>query len=246
MQTRRVLWVTAAGAFIAAAFFLFVPPIAQDQSYHSFADTRTPFGIANFWNVVSNLPFAIIGVLGLWRFRAAADRALFAGILLTCFGSAYYHLAPSDARLIWDRLPMTVVFMSLLYCILTTGSGARFGTWLLALLLTIGIASVLWWSITGDLRPYVLVQFGPLLILIPALWFVRDARFLVAVLAFYALAKLAELEDRIIFASLPVSGHTIKHVVSALATWFIYRWRVAGTNRSTDPVAVPTPEPSLS
>src|SRR5262249_127160 len=103
----------------------------------------------------------------------------------------------------------------------------------------IGIASVLWWNITGDLRPYILVQFGPLVILIPALWFVRDARFLLAVLAFYALAKLAEFYDRTLFAVLPVSGHTIKHVLAAFATYFIYRWRVAVSTPRVSDLAAP-------
>lgn len=240
------MFAAAAVGLLAPVFLLIAPPITQDQTYHLFADARALLGIPNFWNVVSNLPFAIVGALGLWRFRRAVDRVLFAGILLTCFGSAYYHLAPTDSRLIWDRLPMTIVFMSLLCCVLTEDGGSRFRPWLLVLLLSIGMVSVFWWSVTGDLRPYVLVQFGPLLILIPALWFVRDARFLVAVLAFYALAKLAEFYDRTLFAALPFSGHTIKHVLAALATYFVYRWRVAATSCETDIEAVLMPEAALS
>lgn len=99
--------------------------------------------------------------------------------------------------------------------------------WLLAILLACGIASVLWWNVTGDLRFYVVVQFGPLLILVPALWFVHNARYLTAALTCYALAKLAEFYDRAVFASLPISGHTIKHVLAAIATYFIFRWRMA-------------------
>ena len=84
---------------------------------------------------------------------------------------------------------------------------------------------MLWWRFTNDLRLYILVQFGPLLILIPALWFIRDARYLAAVLGCYALAKLAEFYDHAIFSGLPVSGHTAKHVFAALATYFVFRWR---------------------
>jgi hypothetical protein len=218
IKTRLLI---AAAALAVLAFFLFVPPITQDQAYHFFGDNRTIFGIPNFWNVVSNLPFALVGLLGLWKLRGGADSVLFTGVLLTFFGSAYYHLAPSDARLVWDRLPMTLVFMALLACVLEVDN------WLLAIFLASGVASVLWWSITNDLRPYVLVQFGPLLILVPALWFLRNARYLGAVLAFYALAKLAEFYDRGIFSTLPISGHTIKHVLAAIATYYIFRWRLA-------------------
>src|SRR5690242_13090880 len=90
-------------ALAAAAFLVLVPPIPQDQAYHAFADRRTIFGIPNFGNVISNVPFAGIGIIGLRLVHGAPARVLFAGVLLTFFGSAYYHLAPSDARLVWDR-----------------------------------------------------------------------------------------------------------------------------------------------
>src|SRR5436190_1533809 len=117
--------------------------IQQDQLYHAFADQRTLLGIPHFWNVVSNLPFAVVGVMGLLKFRDVASRTLFFGVLLVTFGSAYYHLAPDDARLVWDRLPMTVAFMALLAIAL------RLRTWGLMALVAFGIASVGWWKFTG-------------------------------------------------------------------------------------------------
>jgi hypothetical protein len=225
-------------AVFVSAFFLFVPRIAQDETYHLFADQRTVFGIPNFWNVASNLPFGVVGILGLWKLRGVVDRVLFTGVLLTFFGSAYYHLAPSDARLVWDRLPMTLVFMPLLACVVSRESDSRSSRWLLAFLVICGVASVLWWSIANDLRPYFLVQFGPLLILLPALFFMRDARYLAAVLGLYALAKLAEFYDRAVFSYLPVSGHTAKHVLAALATYFIFRWRLVAASGTAKANAV--------
>jgi hypothetical protein len=226
MHVDRIVMALSATAAVTA-FLLTVPPIAQDEAYHLFADGRAFLGIPNFWNVASNLPFALVGGLGLWKLRSLADRCLFGGILLTFFGSAYYHLAPSDGRLIWDRLPMTVVFMSLLACVISKDGDSGLHRWGLLFLIAGGIMSVVWWSLTGDLRLYILIQFGPLLILIPALWFVRDARYLVAVLAFYSLAKLAEFYDRAIFAAIPASGHTVKHLLAAMATFYILRWRQA-------------------
>ncbi len=234
MDTNRARLFIAAAALGVVAFFLFVPPIAQDETYHFFADTRTFWDIPNFWNVASNLPFAVVGILGLWKLRATFDRVLFTGVLLTFFGSAYYHLAPTDTRLMWDRLPMTLVFMALLACVISGENDSRSIRWLLALLVTCGVASVLWWSITNDLRFYVLIQFGPLLILVPALGFVRDARYLAAVLGLYALAKLAEFCDHAIFSGLPISGHTIKHVLAAIATYFILRWRLAAAGKASN------------
>src|SRR5262249_1511752 len=97
------------------AALLLLPPILQDQNYHRFADHRTLFGVPNFWNVVSNLPFIAVGAVGLWRFhRNAATFVIFLGIFLTGFGSSYYHWQPSDSSLLWDRLPMTLCFTAIL------------------------------------------------------------------------------------------------------------------------------------
>jgi hypothetical protein len=63
---------------------LLLPPIPQDQSYHQFADQRTIFGIPNFWNVVSNLPFLAVGAAGLRRFRDdPATVVFFLGVFQT-------------------------------------------------------------------------------------------------------------------------------------------------------------------
>ena len=94
---------------------LFLPPIAQSQNYHDFADQRTILSIPHFWNVVSNLPFIAVGAAGLWQCRRdPAIAVLFIGILMTGFGSGYYHLDPNDRTLFWDRLPMTIGFMAIL------------------------------------------------------------------------------------------------------------------------------------
>ena len=97
------------------AGLLLLPPISQDQNYHDFADQRTILGIPHFWNVVSNLPFIAVGVAGIRHaHRDPAIFVLFLGILLTGFGSSYYHLDPNDHTLFWDRLPMSISFMAIL------------------------------------------------------------------------------------------------------------------------------------
>ena len=162
MRTDRRLVTSAFIALFACIIFFLiaVPFMEQDQSFHLFADTRALFGIPNFWNVVSNFPFVVLGVAGLAKLRSVEDRVMFAGVLAIAAGSAYYHWMPNDARLVWDRLPMTVVFMSLLPCVVGFGAAERFRVGMLALLVSCGVASVFWWQATGDLRPYVLVQFA--------------------------------------------------------------------------------------
>jgi hypothetical protein len=232
---------------VVALVFLLLPRIPQPQAYHHFADQRSFLGIPNFGDVVSNLPFAVAGLWGLLfvlrlrpddqRFLDSRERwpylLVFAGLLLTAFGSAYYHLAPDNARLVWDRLPMTVVFMSMVAAVIAERISVRAGLWLLPALLALGAGSVLQWYSselhgTGDLRFYAAVQVCSALVLLMALSlpprYTRGSD-LAVVVGWYALAKLLETFDRDIFQVLGgvVSGHTLKHLAAAMAGYWILR-----------------------
>jgi len=214
----------------SAAVLAAIPPIMQDQSYHAFADSRTLLGIPNFWNVVSNLPFAAVGAAGLaFARRDAAATALFVGILLTSFGSSYYHAAPDDSTLLWDRLPMTIGFMALLAGALGERFGEAVGRGALWPLLALGAASLVWWRWTGDLRPYIWVQFYPFLVL-PILywWFpaMTGRAILITAAALYGVSKALEYFDHAIYAASGeiVSGHTLKHLAAAAACYALLRY----------------------
>lgn len=231
---------------------LLLPPIPQPQAYHNFADHRSFLGIPNFGDVISNVPFAVFGLWGLlfwlrsFRLRTTAGQdphfldsrerwpylVVFLGILLTAFGSSYYHLDPSNARLVWDRLPMTIAFMSLVAAIVVERISLRAGLWLLPILVLIGMGSVLQWSISelrgaGDLRFYAVVQAYSLLFVLIALLlpprYTRSSD-LAIVAGFYVLAKVLELLDKPIFTlGHIVSGHTLKHLAAAAAGYWILR-----------------------
>lgn len=64
---------------LAAAFLILAPPLPQSQSYHDFADRRTILDIPDFWDVVSNSLFLVVGLMGVLRFRDTASRILFFG-----------------------------------------------------------------------------------------------------------------------------------------------------------------------
>jgi len=205
----------------------FVSPITQPESYHAFADHRRLLGIPNFWNVISNLPFVVAGLFGLRTFRDLGSRLLFAGIFLTTFGSAYYHWAPDTARLLWDRVPMTVAFMSLPVLVLQISFFPTAGRWLLLPMVAAGLLSLVWWRMTADLRFYLLVQLLPLLLIPVALlaFPIPAGRKLWLALGLYALAKCAELLDVSIYSAIHFSGHTVKHLLAGLSCWCIYLWR---------------------
>lgn len=225
-------------ALAAVLAVLLAGRIPQDPGYHRFADARSVLGIPNFLNCCSNLPFLLAGVYGLWRApRLAQPRTrtsywvLCLGVLLVAAGSSYYHYAPSNAALVWDRLPMTVAFMALFSLLLDERVLPTAPPRTLWPLLAAGVGSVAYWYWTeaqgaGDLRPYALVQFLPML-LIPAILGLFRHRYLngallVAALGLYLLAKVFEHFDAQVFAVLgQVSGHSLKHVVSGLAVFFI-------------------------
>ena len=224
--------VVAISLLAAASLFglLLVPPITQDQSYHQFADQRTLFGIPNFWNVISNLPFIAVGAAGLRRFHHdPATVVLFLGIFLTGFGSSYYHWNPNDQTLFWDRLPMTLCFMAIFAAAIEERVSARAGAILLWPLLATGVFSLLLWNWTGDLRLYVWVQFFPCLAL-PLLFVLFPAKYTgtylwVIAAALYALAKLFEFYDAAIYSAGSIlSGHTLKHFAAAAACFAILRY----------------------
>ncbi len=234
-------------------------PIAQLPDYHEFADQTQRFGIAHFADVTSNLGFLLVAVWG-WLALSpvskhpalasgwCAYRLFLLGLALTACGSAWYHFAPDNARLIWDRIPITLACGGLLAG--AWGDAHRRSGCKFAIACAIfGLASVAWWYATeqtgnGDLRPYLAMQILPLL-LVPVWQSVYDAPksdrwFFSAALIIYAVAKLAEINDREIGAILGITGHTLKHLLATLSSALIViglRHRVRTIPRVT-PVTV--------
>lgn len=221
---------------VASIALLVKGPVPQDEAYHQFADQRTLLGVPHAWNALSNVAFLLAGVYGLYetlRSRFAFEpweRAgyilFFAGVWLTAFGSAYYHLSPSTPRLFWDRLPMTLGFTSFFALWMGERVSLALGKRMLVPLLLLGIGSMLYWRMSeqaghGDLRLYGIVQFFPI-VATPALMLLSgsrpDARYVGYLLGFYSVAKVLEsFDERIWLATNGLfGGHAWKHVAAAL------------------------------
>lgn len=214
---RRLLIVIALALAAVIGTFVFVPFFPQDPAYHHFADTRSLLGIANFWNVISNVPFLIVGLLSLATTRRNAAEVVFGiGLILTAIGSSIYHLNPGDATLLYDRAGMVVAIMALV-ALLVPARGV------LVVAELIGIASLVVWQMTGDLRLYGVVQFFPGVLMLMR---IRKRSALWLVLFFYAIAKVCEQYDAQIYDALQhvISGHTLKHFAAALATLAMWQW----------------------
>ncbi len=239
----KTLFLTAI-ALIAILIILFVKPIPQNLVYHEFADERTIFGINNALNVLSNIPFLLVGLFGIGftgllikqnrgEYVLINYLVFFTGIFLVSIGSSYYHLAPSNYTLLWDRLPMTIAFMAFFCLVVSESVELRAGLILLIPLLIIGMGSVLYWYWSenqgiGDLRLYGLVQFLSV-ILVPLILFMFKGprnylRNIITSLVFYGMSKIFEFLDGEVYdLGRIISGHACKHVFAALGTFFILR-----------------------
>jgi hypothetical protein len=254
---------------LLAAAALFHGPIRQPDAYHDFADQSLVWGVPHFCDVTSNLGFALAAFWGWMRLapnRAHPDlchgfagyRLFLAGLFLTALGSTWYHLAPDNARLVWDRLPIALACAGLLAGVLgdVRRRDSRAMTGLLALA---AVASVAWWRFTdlagaGDLRPYLLLQGLPILLIPLWQWIYKapaaDRLAFGGALAIYIIAKLTEANDHAIAAAIgPVTGHTLKHLLATLAAALIVgrlAYRVRAPRPACAAACRPAPPSAMS
>ncbi len=240
-----VLWIVY-GAVLAAVEIA-LPRLTQNPAYHNFADTRPWLGIPRFGDVASNAALLAAGLAGLavlWRRKDVSPAVgrvqgvFYAAVALTALGSAYYHWAPDSQRLLWDRLPLGLVaacFPALVLADRARLTGAS--GWAVAPWLAYGPLSVVYWYVgdgqgTGDLWPYHLVKLVGILTCLGFLAVLPrrhslGAMYLLGV-ALYVAAGVTEAKDAAIFATTGfVSGHTLKHLIAALAVaglaWMLAR-----------------------
>ena len=214
-----------------AALWLFMPGVAQPANYFPFADQRSFLGIPNAADVLSNLAFVAVGLLGLSRLQQGPRpleritrlslNVLFLGLFLTGFGSAYFHWNPTNETLVGDRLPMTIVFAGVFGAMLAERVSKRCGLAVLLLMLVVGPASVFYWRATGDLSLYAVVQFGGMaaILLLLSLTPKRDDPFpWWALIAWYGFAKIMEFGDVFVWNATRelFAGHMLKHLAAAM------------------------------
>lgn len=229
--------------FLSVIAALLSPTIAQYLHYHEFADQRTILGIENFFNVASNIPYLVVGFIGCALILKESKLAIvhkikhayvffFIGVTLVCLGSSYYHINPSNSTLLWDRLPMTIAFMSFFTVIIAEYIQEKTAKELFLPLLITGLVSVFYWYWSetlgqGDLRLYILVQFLPIMLMPIILWLFlprfTHSYYFWLIIACYVVAKIFELADQWVFDNLVIiSGHSIKHLVSAVGPYLFY------------------------
>jgi hypothetical protein len=251
-RTRAIAMAFLPGILLAGVLLALSSPFPQPLGYHDFADQRALLGIPHAGDVLSNLALLLAGAWGLVRLAqpqlrqtAFIDRRepalfgwFFAGVCLTALGSAWYHWQPDNYSLVWDRLPMTLSFMSLFTILIVERVQPSLGYALFRPLVWLGMASVLYWIWTesrgaGDLRWYLLVQFYPLLsialmlMLLPARYTLGNHYW--GLLLCYVAAKVVEHYDQEIFdlTAHTLSGHNLKHLFAAAGiAWLLHMLRL--------------------
>lgn len=227
-------YISAAAIFLLIFLMVVTPSIPQSQDYHKFADRRNLFGVPNTLNVISIFPFLIVGVVGFvlclhgncfgisLRGEVWGWLFFYIGVAATAFGSAYYHLKPDHARLVWDRLPATVAVISIMVIFVIERIDERMGTAFLFPLLMLSAFSIAYWRFFDDLRPYALLQLVPL-IAIPAMSILLPTKYTHSVYwlwsaGFYFLAEIEEAADKKLYkwTHYIVSGHTLRHLSAAM------------------------------
>lgn len=216
--------------FVVGGLLHLVHPLVQSAGYHQFADTRLICGVHNGADVLSNLAILAAGVVNLswcWRHRGSNARQMpgmltaALGFVITSAGSAVYHYSPTDSTLVWDRLPMTIVFAGVLAMLYTSVSGRRISWSQVSSLVTAAVLTVLIWAWFGELWPYTLLQYGGLASILgftcwrkvanPGGWW--------GVICWYGVAKLFEALDTSVWLATHhvVAGHTLKHIACGAA-----------------------------
>lgn len=242
------LFILLLPGLLLVALALALPPIAQPLAYHDFADRRACFGLPNCLDTASNALFPLAGLFGLGFLFSTAGRHVFveareawpyalffAAAVLVGLGSGHYHLAPDNEGLLWDRAAMALAFMALLGAVLGERVGVGVALRLLPLLLVAGLGSVFYWGWSeargaGDLRPYLVMQAYSMLSL-PLLLWLYPARYgggrdILVVIGLYLAALLCDLNDHPLFVLTGgvLSGHTLKHIIAALAVGWVVRY----------------------
>jgi hypothetical protein len=217
---------------------VFAPAVAQPAHHHAFSDQRAWSFIPCAMDVLSNLAFALWGLAGLTSLARQARQTLplpavqhglavlfFAGLLVITAASAWYHWQPDDAGLAVDRLGMVAAFAGLLGLAASDRISGRAGVVLASLVLVLGPISIGAWVASGNVLPWVVVQFGGMALVLglaclkplPGALAVRWG----LVIAIYAVAKWLEQADAAIYiwTSGLIAGHSLKHVVAGCAAW---------------------------
>lgn len=226
------------GAAAVLLILVWLPPVSRGPGFHNYADERSWLGIPYAGDVLSNLPFVLVGLAGLQVVPLLAPRsrvvaALMSGAFVGVgFGSGLYHMHRTDLTLVLDWLPIVLVLSWLTALVISDRIGVRAGRAAAWLLPAAAVATVMvWWlgggTTGGDMRWYVGLQLS-LVVITPAVALMYPAgllgtRELLLAVACFLAARTVNLYDHALLDAIGISGHSLKHLFAALASWCVIR-----------------------
>jgi hypothetical protein len=258
-RARRATIVALAGLSALAVLGLFAwGPMPASAASHHYADGRPWLGVPNAANVLVNVPIFWCAAWGWCATRTSpwprSLRMPWQGfhlwVMVGSLVAAMYHVAPSDARYIASHVCSAGAALMLSMGLMAERVDTRWGSNGACVVATLIVVSVGMWaayapwvSAIADVRPLMLLQGLPLLLIVAGVLRLPPARPCrsgwPAVLALYACAKVLEWADALIFTATGwISGHTLMHVCSGLiVAWMAYRasaeLRVDGTTSAS-------------
>lgn len=230
-KEKGILFLTLALGVVS----ILAPHINQFAHYHNFADQRTWLQIPCIMDVLSNLPFFLMGICGIvvlrrsilqeHRYASIRDMYLlfFYGLIMTGVCSSAYHLQANNQSLWLDRMGMSVAFAGMLGMAVANRISLRAGKAAVYTTLIVAPISLWVWQTTGNLAPWGVLQLGGMIIVF-TLAFLKEVHGqprlpLMYIILWYALAKILEIADHQVFALTGgwISGHSLKHIAASLA-----------------------------
>lgn len=234
MTNKKFFYIILLLSSLLVGGLFFFHPIHQDLHYHNFAEQRFLGSVPHWGDVLTNLGFAITGLL-LLRYKHNTEqypgqKTVFDCFVFSCFalclGSGYYHWSPNNYVLLWDRATMLLGFAlilldtAIIYSIFTPQHLVKkiIGLELLFLL------TLFPWVCFDRLELYVLAQFFvmsvmPLLAIKNYLEKGSHYQHILYMFLFYSLAKFFEHYDVFFYHLLGFSGHSIKHLCYAISLY---------------------------
>jgi hypothetical protein len=228
-------------------------PITQSIQYHQFADQRYVSNLPHIGDFISNFAFVIAGIAlliyikklkkenygycGLYFSQKVSFYSLAISSILLGLGSGYYHYAPDNATLAWDRAAMVLGFAVIYYDSLVRYQiiSTEHVCTRLFIIMLLFVSTVVYWSMIGGLEPYVFVQFFTMFVLVVlALCNYKHtpSKHLFLMFTWYLVAKICETFDKQIFiiTNYVISGHTLKHLAYAIALYVFGRYMLECKN----------------
>lgn len=189
--------------------------IPLPPSYHNLADTRKLLNVKNGYNVLSNLAVFAPTLYLLQKHNLNTKNKILAfHISLIALTSTYYHIYPTNARIVWDMLSIATTHAVVL---------SYFVEEKIAITLYLfSIISVIYWFLYNDLRPYILLLVGiPLYIILQIYNDERVKQYIIPLIISGLFTRYVEHNDAKIFkiTNKTISGHTLKHLSAGISLY---------------------------